>query len=98
MSDELNDIRQDLANLSGLPAAMVRIEAKLGDVDDIVRAMQISIARKESEQDVLIGRLKTDVTGIGTKISKHISDHWTFLLVVVGLVGAIMTVAEFIAK
>ena len=98
MSDDLNEIRQDLAHLAGLPDALVRIEAKLGDVDDIVRAMQISIAKKETEQDVLIDRLKTDVTGIGTKISKHISEHWTFLLVVVGLVGAIMAVAEFIAK
>ena len=98
MDDDLNDIRQDLANLSGLPAAILRIESKLNDVDDIVRILQIEGAKKESEQDTLIIGLQKSVNGVGVKISHHISSHWTFLLAMVGLVGAIVLVAGLLAK
>ena len=98
MGDDLNDIRQDLASLAGLPAAIIRIEAKLGDVDDIVRILQIEGAKKESEQDTLIVGLQKSVNGVGTKITKHLDGHWTWLAGIAILVGAIMATASFMAK
>ena len=72
------------------------ITEKIESVDNNLRKKEIADSGIHAEQETEIGTLGVRVDAVHRKITNHEENHWKFIVMSVGLVGAIIGAAKFL--